>query len=348
MKDQYDFSGGERGKYVRQAFKDLVFHRDYNKCVNCGLPGVDAHHIMERRLFPDGGYYIDNGVTVCSTCHQAAEATLIGCDVLRQKAGIHNVVLPPHLATDTDYDKWGNPILPSGYRLRGELFDDEAVQKVLRPVLHMFINRVKYPRTYHFLWSPGLQNDDRQLPSTEGWQGRQVVITEKMDGEGTTFYHDGLHARSVDDMEPHPSRTFIKAIHAACKFDIPDNYRVCGENLTAVHSIKYTDLPSYFMVFSIWNGLTCLSWEETMEWSALLGLRTVPVLYWGEYSDDVCKAMCDLLNPTTQEGLVVRPAARFHYRDFPKVVGKYVRKSHVQTDEHWMRKEVEFNGLAKS
>src|SRR5208282_928199 len=51
---------------------------------------------------------------------------------------------------------------------------------------------------------PGLKNDDRQLPSTEGWDGREVVITEKMDGEGTTFYHNGLHARSME-FEPHPS-----------------------------------------------------------------------------------------------------------------------------------------------
>lgn len=331
---------------TRSDFKELVFHRDRDKCVMCGNPGVDAHHILERRLFPDGGYYLDNGVTLCSHCHLAAEATLIGCDSLRSKAGIGFVVLPPQLTDDQEYDKWGNAILPDGRRIRGELFDDPAVQKVLKPVLHMFTNRIKYPRTYHFLWSPGLQNDDRQLPSTEGWYGRQVVITEKMDGEGTTFYHDGLHARSTE-FEPHPSREHIKAIHAQVAYEIPEGYRICGENMTAVHSIKYVDLPSYFLMFSIWNGLTCLSWEETMEWSALLGLWTVPVLYWGEYSDDLCQELCKQLNPETQEGLVVRPAASFHYREFPQLVGKYVRKKHVKTDQHWMRKEVEFNALAR-
>ena len=329
----------------RQLFKDSVFYRDRGKCVVCGKPGVDAHHIMERRLFPDGGYYLDNGVTVCADCHLAAEATLIGCDSLRSKAGIGVVVLPPQLTSDQEYDKWGNAILPDGRRVRGELFDDEAVQKVLKPVLHVFTNRIKYPRTYHFLWSPGLQNDDRQLPSTEGWDGRQVVITEKMDGEGTTFYRDGLHARSME-FEPHPSREHIKAIHANIAYEIPENYRVCGENMTAVHSIRYENLPAYFMMFSIWDGLTCLSWEETMEWSAMLGLWTVPVLYWGEYSDGLCQELCKQLNPETQEGLVVRPAASFHYREFPYVVGKYVRKKHVKTDQHWMRKEVEFNGLS--
>jgi|SRR5271157_1682871 len=204
--------------------------------------------------------------------------------------------------------------------------------------------RIKFPRTYHFPWSPGLQNDDRMLESTTDWQGRQVVVTEKMDGEGTTMYQDYIHARSIE-FEPHPSRERIKAIHAEVRYEIPENYRICGENLTAVHSLKYDSLPSYFMVFGIWNGLICLSWDETMEWCALLGLQTVPLIYWGEYSDDLCKELCDMLDPETQEGLIVRPAGSFHMREFPYVVGKYVRAKHVQTDEHWMRKEVEYNGL---
>src|SRR5271157_1326234 len=208
--------------------------------------------------------------------------------------------------------------------------------------------RIKYPKTMHMPFSPGLQNDDRMLTDgTTGWEGTEVVITEKLDGEGTTMHKDYIHARSLE-YEPHPSREHIKAVHAKIAHDIPDELRVCGENMTAVHSIKYTALPSYFMVFNIWKGMTCLSWEETMEWSALLDLRTVPLIYWGEYSDGLCKELCGQLNLETQEGLVVRPARAFHMREYPYVVGKYVRKGHVQTDEHWMRKPVEFNGLAKN
>lgn len=329
----------------RERFHGDVFYRDKGKCVNCGQAGLDAHHIIERRLFPDGGYYVDNGVLLCSECHLAAEATLLSCSALRERAGVTAVVLPPHFFPDQDYDKWGNAILSDGRRLRGELFEEEGVQKILKPVLHLFTNRIKYPRTYHFRWSPGLQNDDRMLYDTVDWDGKEVVITEKMDGEGTTFYREGLHARSME-FEPHPSRTFIKAIHAEIAHEIPENFRICGENMTAIHSIKYTDLPSYFMVFSIWNGLTCLSWDETLEWCALLGLNTVPLIYWGTYNDGLCQELCKQLKPEIQEGLVVRPTGAFHMREFPYVVGKYVRAKHVQTDQHWMRKAVKFNELA--
>jgi len=332
---------------TREQFTEGVLARDRRKCVVCGLPATAAHHILERRLFPDGGYYLSNGASVCDTCHMAAEATLIDCETLRNKAGITEIVMPPHFFPDGQYDKWGNQILPNGLRMCGELFYEEPVQKMVRPVIHLFTERIKYPRTFHFPWSPGLKNDDRMLQTTEGWEGTEVVITEKMDGEGTTFYTEDVHARSLE-FEPQPWRTHIKAIHAACAYEIPKGFRVCGENMTAVHSIKYGNLPSYFLCFNIWQGLTCLSWTETMEYAALLNLQVVPLIYKGPYSDDLCKELCSKLKPETQEGLVVRPARAFHMKEFPYVVGKYVRSKHVTTDEHWTRKPVEYNGLEDS
>jgi len=195
-------------------------------------------------------------------------------------------------------------------------------------------------------WSPGIGDDDFVLASTDSWIGKQVVITEKMDGENTTFYRDGMHARSLD-YSPHPSRTHIRKIWGEVAHEIPEGWRICGENVTAVHSLRYTDLPSYFLVYSIWDGGLALSWEETMEWCGLLGLGTVPLIYWGDYMPGICKGCCDDLDLEKQEGLVVRPAPRFHFFRFGEVVGKYVRKGHVQTDEHWMSKPVEYNGLAK-
>jgi len=93
---------------------------------------------------------------------------------------------------------------------------------------------------------------------------RDVVVTEKMDGENTTLYSDGLHARSVDSRH-HPSRAWIKAFHAQWRHLIPEGWRLCGENLFAQHSIHYERLPSYFMLFSIWDEHNhCLSWNETL------------------------------------------------------------------------------------
>ncbi len=50
---------------TRDDFRNAVFARDNHRCVICGEPAKDAHHILERRLFPDGGYYLNNGASLC-------------------------------------------------------------------------------------------------------------------------------------------------------------------------------------------------------------------------------------------------------------------------------------------
>ena len=147
----------------------------------------------------------------------------------------------------------------------------------------------KYPKTYHFSFSENLQNDDRMLFSDDIFDNKNIVVTEKLDGENSTLMTDYIHARSLSSAD-HPSRHRLKALHAQMKYLIPEGWRVCGENMCAFHSIFYNKLESYFYVFSIWNDKNeCLSWNDTKEWCELLGLRTVPVLYEGPCDFDKIK-----------------------------------------------------------
>ncbi len=336
---------------ARDDFREGVFARDGHKCVWCKTPAVDAHHIIERRLWPDGGYHLDNGVSLCEMHHLLAESTEISCDELRFFAGIQRVLLPDHLYPDVKYDKWGNPYDQHERRSPGELFYDENVQKVLAPVLHLFETHVKPPRTYHLPWSPGVTKSDRIMAEEDvaALLRSEVVITEKMDGENTSLYWDGLHARSLD-MDPHPSRDRLKALHATIQHDIPKGWRICGENVYAKHSIHYHNLTAHFLVFGIWERDVCLSWRDTQEYAALLGLETVPVIYQG-----ICPSeeWVRLLYKETSggdecEGYVIRPTAGFVMRNFRRKVGKYVRAGHVQQDAHnWKRQPVVPNGLKK-
>lgn len=333
----------------RDEFRQTVFERDKYHCVTCKFPGQDAHHILERRLFDDGGYYLDNGATLCADCHLKAEMTLISCEIIRAAAGITEISLPLHLEPDCRYDKWGNPILPSGQRLRGELFFDESVQKALAQgqVLGLFTSRVKYPRTFHLPWSSSVTTDDRVIGDCGHFVGKEVVVTVKMDGEQITMYTDYLHARSLD-WERHPTRSWVANLHGRIGWQIPEDWRICGENLYARHSIPYTHLPDYFLVFSVWDERNmCLSWADTEEWTALLGLKTVPVLYRGIWQEGVIR---ELFQPTwngdPMEGYVVRLAEDFPYSQFRRSVAKYVRAGHVQTSHHWRYQPVIPNKLA--
>lgn len=325
----------------RTKFREFVFERDGHKCVMCGEKAQDAHHILERRLFSDGGYHPDNGVAVCGSCHLAAERTIITPESLREAAGILKPYLPSHLYSDQRYDKWGNVIISEGRLLAGELFFDESVQKVLREgnALDNYVPWVKYPRTHHLPWSPGIHGDDRLIQDMNALKfANEVIVTLKMDGENTTLYRDRIHARSVESGD-HVSRHWIKNLWSQIAHDIPGGWRICGENLWAVHSLKYNNLKSYFLGFSVWNERNeCLSWDDTVEWLSLLGLHHVPVIYRGAFGQDVIQAIFNKSFPVeSNEGYVVRTAEGFNYGAFRKCVAKWVRPNHVQTTKHWFR-----------
>ncbi len=322
----------------RDEFRSKVFERDKHECVMCGSLAVDAHHIIERRLFDDGGYYLDNGASLCASCHLLAEQTILYASKIREATGIKTIVLPPHFYDDCEYDKWGN-IIDGDTRYAGELADDESVKKVMMFNVSRY---VKYPRTYHLPWSPGKTDDDRVMPDVTGLMDNEIVMTGKMDGENTTMYSDYIHARSIDGRS-NITRSWVKNFHSRICSDIPPRWRVCGENMWAKHSIEYNNLESYFLGFSIWNEYNvCLPWTETLEWFQLLGITPVPTIYRGIWRQEIVRGFDRIIdnnlgiNEDTCEGYVVCVTGSFHVRDYRKKVGKYVRKEHVQTQKHWL------------
>jgi predicted kinase len=202
--------------------------------------------------------------------------------------------------------------------------------------------RAHYPRTPHLPWSPGATSDDVRTADLSGLRGREVVVTEKMDGENTTLYRDGLHARSLDSAH-HPSRAWVKALQARIGPAIPADWRVCGENLYARHSLAYQNLESWFYGFSVWNGEQCLAWDPTVRFLRRLGVPAPRVLWRGVFDERALRKL--RLDLDTQEGYVVRAAAGFEQGEFAGRVAKWVRPGHVQTDVHWMQAAVVENGL---
>jgi hypothetical protein len=205
----------------------------------------------------------------------------------------------------------------------------------------------KYPRTPHLPWSLGRSADDISLDSIGYLELlKDIVVTEKLDGENTTLYRDYIHARSIDS-QSHPARDWVKKLHATIRHDIPEYYRICGENLFAKHSIYYDRLTTYFYVYSIYQEDICLSWDETLEWCELLGLSTVPILYSGPWNEIAVKACWTGKSAVgdSQEGYVVRNAERFDFDKFRLNVAKFVRADHVQSEEHWIFQEITPNKL---
>jgi 5-methylcytosine-specific restriction endonuclease McrA len=76
-------------KQIRENFRNKVFERDHHKCVFCDIKhDLDAHHITDRNEMPNGGYIIENGITVCPDHHLLCEKFHISGGV-EWKPGYH-------------------------------------------------------------------------------------------------------------------------------------------------------------------------------------------------------------------------------------------------------------------
>ena len=66
-----------RGSVEYKLWREAVFKRDNFTCQECNDNSggnLNAHHIKPFSLFPEVRFAIDNGVTLCETCHEKTES----------------------------------------------------------------------------------------------------------------------------------------------------------------------------------------------------------------------------------------------------------------------------------
>ena len=217
------------------------------------------------------------------------------------------------------------------------------------------MNNDKYPRTYHLPFSPGATKDDKKLPDSwfDNYRGKEVVITEKMDGANSGMNCVDVYARSHGAPTRDPwSRNLWDprdGLYWRIRSLIGPDEMLFGENMYGVHSIEYNRLTDYFYLFAVRNDERWYSWDEVEEMADMLNIQRVPVIWRGvlESEEQVAQIIRETMTEPSaygdeKEGVVMRTADSFDiYEDgqlsFPFHVCKYVRANHVQTDEHWTR-----------
>lgn len=225
--------------------------------------------------------------------------------------------------------------------------------KARRIFVTMSISR-KYGRTYHYPFSPGTTSDDRINHAY--WEDvralKNIVHTEKLDGENNCLSRYGVFARSHAAPTTSAWTQAIRERWALIKHDL-DDLELFGENLYAIHSIAYRKLEQHFFVFAVRIADRWLSWEEVKFYAALFDFPTVPELAMVTPGDEpafrqkvltLAQAPSTLDSydvatqaPCTREGIVSRSTEEYPVDAFAQNVFKYVRKGHVKTDEHWTR-----------
>lgn len=72
----------KRNNYKYRKWRESVLQRD-GACVKCGeKDGLVAHHIMPFALYPTLRTDVNNGLTLCSSCHRKLHKEIRKCQTL--------------------------------------------------------------------------------------------------------------------------------------------------------------------------------------------------------------------------------------------------------------------------
>jgi len=217
-------------------------------------------------------------------------------------------------------------------------------------------NPPKYNRTLHWPWSQTVHKDDKYHQNPEFFVGKEVVLTEKLDGGNTCLWNGEVYARSTGEPSHHGWMAMVRKHHGwkTLQDGVRKNAVFYGEDMFGIHSIEYDalDESETFRLFAVRfvnefmdadQGFYA-SYDMMVTYAEELGVIPVPLVYRGTFDsvDEITSFFeTEIKKPSSLggecEGFVMRLADSFDVRDFGNSVAKYVRANHVQTDEHWTR-----------
>lgn len=208
----------------------------------------------------------------------------------------------------------------------------------------------------------GVPRDDKVLSEREVGEllAGEVVVEEKIDGANLGFSLDDdgqLRAQNRGQylIEPHGGQfrrlSSWLALHAdgIASALSGGHLMLFGEWCAAQHSVRYTRLPDWFVVFDVYDRTQGRFWSSARR-NALaidLGMAHAPRLASGRLT--MTQIQEELASQTSQfgeepmEGVVVRRETT----QWCEARAKLVRADFMQSiDDHWRRRKLEWNRLA--
>ncbi len=222
-------------------------------------------------------------------------------------------------------------------------------------------NFFRFPHTPHLAWlGASTPRDDKVLSPAEAQAllAGEVVVEEKLDGAnlGFSLAPDGtLRAQNRGQYltEPHAGQ-FARlpawlAQHGQALHDaLTPALILFGEWCAARHSLDYTALPDWWLLFDVYDRSSNLFWSTARRdaLAAATGWATVPQLARGTCT---LAALRRQVSETPSryrggplEGMVIRRESAL----WCEARAKLVRADFTQTiDTHWRRRSLEWNRL---
>ena len=218
----------------------------------------------------------------------------------------------------------------------------------------------RFPHTPHLAWlGAGKPREDKVLDVAEAAAllAGDVVVEEKVDGANLGFSVDERGALRAQNRGKYldltaltgqwrPLRQWLGARHRSLAERLSPHIMLFGEWCYAVHSLRYSRLPDWFVGFDVYDRSTGVFWSVELR-NALareLGVAVVPELGRGRFTLSALEALLgrSSLTEGPAEGLYVRREGGGRLRSRAKLV----RPEFVQgIDEHWSKRPLEANQL---
>jgi len=217
----------------------------------------------------------------------------------------------------------------------------------------------RFPPTPHLVWlGQETPRNDKVLSSAEvqALLKGEVVVEEKLDGAnlGLSLAPDGsLRAQNRGQYlaEPHTGQfarlpAWLDQHGDALRSVLTTGLIVFGEWCAARHSLDYSSLPDWFLVFDVHDRLAGRFWSSARR-NALAesaGLVPVPQITRGCFSVESLEKMvtsgCSRYRHGSLEGVVIRQESA----SWCLSRAKLVRADFTQAMEtHWRRRAIEWN-----
>jgi ATP-dependent RNA circularization protein (DNA/RNA ligase family) len=224
----------------------------------------------------------------------------------------------------------------------------------------------RFPQTPHLAWLGGVEpRDDKLLSAAEAVDllSAEVVLEEKVDGANLGFSLNAegdLRAQNRGQYMAEPqSGQFARlpqwlSIHGGGIGDVllehaDRGLMLFGEWCAARHSLDYTRLPDWFLLFDVLETKTSRFWSSTRR-DALalqLGLATTPRLASGRFKLAELAAKVDSWPSRFRDGPLEGIVVRRESAEWCESRAKLVRADFTQAiGEHWRNRHIEWNRLA--
>lgn len=220
----------------------------------------------------------------------------------------------------------------------------------------------KFPRT-PYLWWPlnRVQRDDRVLSTADVRQflSADVVVEEKIDGANVGLSldeHGAIQAQNrgswigrTEHSQFQPLWSWSSRRQTALAEVLQYDRIIFGEWCFATHSVRYDQLPDWFLGFDVYdrNARRFWSTQRRNEILKLIGISLVPHLYSGRINIADLKRMLNSEQSRVGTGPVEGLYIRREGTEWLDARAKLVRPEFLTAiGRHWSSRKLETNMLA--